>query len=315
VARSTPHRRCMSPASHSAAPPPDTVSDALVLRPSRELHAVPASSPSQRATTLAPAGAESESVGAHLRRAFSDSPDWALIALAALATAGWLVERRRRRELQTERDSVLWAGVQSADSSIITGPDEPPRHDAAAADAPSLQAGEAALPNSPVSRREATLIDLQQLEGKLRRRRGRGDLLGAAVLLQQHLAEFRYTSPWVFLELRDIELLLDRGQEWELAREAFRARFGQRAPVWQAPSSADAELAEDALIAQELAAQWPYREARMVIRRWVLGDATWSTAEYHAPILALGVYRDLLFLDRLLDRVMLTRAEPVDSLL
>jgi hypothetical protein len=295
----------MSPASHSAAPPSDTVSDALVLRPSMELHAVPASSPSQRAMTLAPAGAESESVGAHLRRAFSESPDWALIALAALATAGWLVERRRRRELQTERDSVLWAGVQSADSSIITGPDEPPL----------LHADEAGPPSSPVSRREATLIDLQQLEGKLRRQRDRGDLLGATLLLQQHLAEFRYTSPWVFLELRDIEHLLDRGQEWELAREAFRARFGQRAPVWQAPSSADAELAGDALIAQEVAAQWPYREARMVIRRWLLGEATLPAEEYHAPILALGVYRDLLFLDRLLDCVMLTRAEPVDSLL
>jgi hypothetical protein len=250
----------------------------------------------------------------HLRRALSDSPDWALIALAALATAGWVVERRRRRELQTEKDSVLWAGVQSAGSSIITEPSEPPRQETTAVEA-SLQDGEAAPASSMVSRREATLIDLQQLEGKLRRRRGRGDLLGVALLLQQHLAEFRYTSPWVFLELREIEHLLGRGQEWELAREAFRARFGQRAPVWQAPSTAGAELAEDALIAQELAAQWPYREARMVIRRWVLGEAALPTEEYHAPILALGVYRDLLFLDRLLDRAMLTRAEPLDSLL
>lgn len=303
----------MSAASNPAAPPTaDGVPDALVLRPSMELHAVPASPP-RSATTLAPAGSEPDGFGAHLRRAFSDSPDWALIALAALATAGWIVERRRRRELQTEKDSVLWAGGQSAGSSIITNPSEPPRHEAAPADA--AHDAEAAPPSSLVSRREATLIDLQQLEGKLHRRRGRGDLLGATLLLQQHLAEFRYTSPWVFLELRELAHLLGREQEWELAREAFRERFGQRAPVWQAPSTAEAELAGDALIAHELAAQWPYREARMVIRRWVLGEPTLPTEEYHAPILALGVYRDLLFLDRLLDRVMVTRPAPADSLL
>lgn len=279
-----------------------------------ELHAVPASAP-RVATTLAPAGWESEGFAAHLRRAFSDSPDWALIALAALATAGWVVERRRRRELQTEKDSVLWAGVQSAGSSILTYPSEPPQQEAAVPEASPSPDGEAAPPSSLVSRREATLIDLQQLEGKLRRRRARGDLLAATLLLQQHLAEFRYTSPWVFLELRELAHLLGRGQEWELAREAFRERFGQRAPVWQAPSTADAELAQDALIAHDLAAQWPYREARMVIRRWVLGEPTLPTEEYHAPILALGVYRDLLFLDRLLDRVMVMRPEPADSLL
>lgn len=285
-----------------------------MLRPSIELHAMPASAP-RVATTLAPAIGEPEGLGAHLRRAFSDSPDWLLIALAALATAGWMVERRRRRELQTEKDSVLWAGVQSASSSIFTNPGEPPRQEGEPAEAPPLHDGEAAPPTSQVSRREATLIDLQQLEGKLRRRRGRGDLLGATVLLQQHLAEFRYTSPWVFLELRELAHVLGRDQEWELAREDFRARFGQRAPVWQAPSTADAELVDDALIAQELTSQWPYREARMVTRRWVLGEPTLPTEEYHAPILALGVYRDLLFLDRLLDRVMVSRPEPADSLL
>ncbi len=87
------------------------------------------------------------------------------------------------------------------------------------------------------SRREATLIDLHQLRGKLKRRRERGDNVAALLLLQQHLVDFRYTSPWVFLELLELYRLLDRPHEWDIARDAFRKRFGQNAPSWAAPCS------------------------------------------------------------------------------
>lgn len=278
--------------------------DALVLRESQQLGAVPAPRPAPAVQT-----GEAESAAVHLGRSITDSPAWVLIGLAALASAGWVVERRRRRELETEKDSVLWADVQPAASSITTNVEDIP--DGAAPDSVPT----APLPpTTAATRREATLIDLQQLEGKLRRRRTRGDMLAAVLLLQQHLADFRYTSPWVFLELRELHHALRREQEWELAREAFRARFGQRAPVWQAPSTAHVQLASDAAICEEVVAQWPYREARMVIRRWVLGESE-SPGEQHAPVLALGVYRDLLFLDRLLDRVMISRPLPQDSLL
>lgn len=283
--------------------------DALVLRESQQLDSVPALRPVVAVQTPA-----TESSAVHLGRSITDSPAWILIGLAALASAGWVVERRRRRELETEKDSVLWAGVQPAASSIITNVEDVPEdvlHDGAAPDSGPT----APLPmTTAASRREATLIDLQQLDGRLRRRRVRGDMLAAVVLLQQHVADFRYTSPWVFLELRELHHALRREQEWELAREAFRARFGQRAPVWQAPSTAHVQLASDTAICDEVTAQWPYREARMVIRRWVLGESE-SPGEQHAPVLALGVYRDLLFLDRLLDRVMVSRPLPRDSLL
>jgi hypothetical protein len=306
----------MSALSPSATPPsPDPVPDALVLRPSVQLGSTPLAGPRTATVLVQPPADPADGFAAHFQRALDDSPAWVLIALAALATAGWLFGRRRRRELETDKDSVLWAGVQAPGSSIITELNEMPE-DAPAASGPPTAVGSDPPPvTTLMSRREATLIDLQQLEGKLRRRRARGDLLAATSLLQQHVAEFRYTSPWVFLELREIAHLLGRGQDWELAREAFRARFGQRAPMWQAPSTADAELVQDALIAHDIAAQWPFREARMVIRRWLLGEAAAPAEEYHAPILALGVYRDLLFLDRLLDRVMASRPQPVDSLL
>jgi hypothetical protein len=305
----------MSEPSPPATPPLPDTADALALRPSLQLGSVPAPGPRTPTALVQSAPDPSDTLGAHLERALNESPDWMLVALAALATAGWLVERRRRRELETDKDSVLWAGVQAPGSSIITELDETPDEAHPASDAPPSDTSGPAPVATIASRREATLIDLQQLEGKLRRRRGRGDLLAATLLLQQHLAEFRYTSPWVFLELRDLEHLLGREQEWERAREAFRVRFGQRAPLWQAPSSAEAELAEDALVAHDIAVQWPYREARMAIRHWLLGEAAAPNEEYHAPILALGVYRDLLFLDRLLDRVMVSRPQPVDSLL
>ena len=92
-------------------------------------------------------------------------------------------------------------------------------------------------PTTAGARREATLSDLHELDGRLRRRRASGDLLAAVLLLQQLVAAFRFTSPWVFLELRELYHLLSRERDWELAPEVFQLRFGQRAPLWQAPST------------------------------------------------------------------------------
>ena len=241
---------------------------------------------------------------------------WLMIGLAALAGAGWFLERRRRQRLETETDSVLWAGVQPPSSSIITttGEFEPtlPPEAAAAAPVPPMptQGG-----IHTVSRREATLFDLQQLNAKLRRRLGRSDLLAAVSLLRKHLAEFRFTSPWVFLELRELHLLLDRQEEWEAARADFQERFGQKPPIWRAPSTADVQLADDAQICGELIAQWPYREARMVILHWMLGDSDSRQQGYVPALLALGVARDLLFLDRLLEELDIARPPSTDFLL
>jgi len=286
------------PASAAAAP-----ANGLVLRPSTELGVLPGPPP---AGTV-PSGAED-------LLPWPDIPQaWLVTGFAVLASAGWLLERRRRRRLETEKDSILWAGVQPPASSIITtlGDDET---------APAGLPPVVAPPRPPAfgesaSHREATLIDLHQLDGRLRRRRARGDLLGAVALLQQHLVDFRYTSPWVFLELRELHHLLAREQEWELAREAFRVRFSQKAPLWQAPSTADAQLADDAQICGELMPEWPYREARMVVLHWMLGAPENRQPGFRPPILALGVYRDLLFLDRVLDPIMLTHPPLTDSLL
>lgn len=241
---------------------------------------------------------------------------WLLIGLAAMASAGWVLERRRRWRLEAVNDSILWAGVQPPSSSIITSTGEfeptlPPDASAAAPAPPPA----APVGTHTISRREAALFDLQQLHAKLRRRRARGDLLAGVSLLQQHVADFRYTSPWVFLELRELLSQLDREQEWEAARAIFQERFNQRAPVWQSPSTADVQLADDANISRELIAQWPYRETRMVILNWMLGEPGSRQQGYAPPVLALGVSRDLLFLDRLLDGVMLERPPTTDFML
>ena len=170
--------------------------------------------------------------------------------LALLAAAGWLLERRRRRQLETDKDSVMWADVQPAGASVVTTagglddilPDSPDADEAA-------RAIYVTAIGETNSRREATLIDLHQLEGKLARRRAKGDTVAAVLLLQQHLVDFRYTSPWAFLELRELYKLLDRPNEWEIARDAFRDRFGQNAPPWAAPSTVGAVGGRPAAVA------------------------------------------------------------------
>lgn len=287
---------------HSAATPPPDHTEGLRLRASPRLQGAPR----ERPPTSAPQPGSGPDI--------AGAPLWLLLGLAALASAGWLMERRRRRELEADKDSVLWAGVQPDGSSIITEVDE--------AIAAEEDPGAGALPPEPASsltstsaRREATLSDLHDLDGRLRRRRASGDLLSAVLLLQQHLADFRFTSPWVFLELRELYHLLSRERDWELARELFQLRFGQRAPLWQAPSTAQAELVEDAVICDEITPDWPYRETRVAILRWVLGEPEIPDQPHQPPVLALGVYRDLLFVDRLLDGVQLTRPPQLDSLL
>lgn len=293
--------------SAAATPPPEP--EGLQLRASPQLQSVPlhrplpASAPASRTATQATAP----------RATVGSSPLWLLVGLAALASAGWLLERRRRRELETEKDSVLWAGVQPPGSSIITELSDGDVADDSAASEPPRPAGPP--PTTASARREATLTDLHELDRRLRRRRASGDLLAAVLLLQQHIADFRFTSPWVFLELRELYHLLSRERDWELAREVFQLRFGQRAPLWQAPSTAEAQLVDDLVICDEIVPQWPFREARVAMLRWVLGEPEMPGEPYHPPVLALGVYRDLLFLDRLLDGVLITRPPAVDSLL
>lgn len=239
-----------------------------------------------------------------------------MAGLAVLALGGWLYERRRRRLAETEKDSVLWADVQPPGSSIVTTagglseilPESPDP-------AESARAIYVTAIGETNSRREATLIDLHQLNSKLIRRRERGDVVAAVLLLQQHLVDFRFTSPWVFLELLDLYQLLDRQKEWEIARDAFRVRFGQNPPQWTAPSTADTELADDRQLSSAVAHLWPFREARLFIIRWMLGEPDMRQRGSGPPLLPLGIYRELMLLDQVLDEAMIARPPITDSLL
>jgi len=298
----------------------------LVLRPSRELARLPPSPPVAAPPALAgratpgpmAANAQTSPVPA-IARGAAVTPsygNWMLAGAAAVALFGWLAERRRRRLLETEKDSVLWAHVQPPGSSIVTTagglndilPDSPNPAEAA-------RAIYVTAIGETNSRREATLIDLHQLGSKLARRRKRGDTVAAVLLLQEHLVDFRYTSPWVFLELRELYRQLGRETEWEIARRAFSQRFGQNAPAWDARSTEDAELLADPQLADEIERDWPYREARMFVLHWMLGEHEMRQKGSGPPLLGLGVYRDMMLLDRVLDDVMDTRTVQADSLL
>jgi hypothetical protein len=302
--------------------PDDVKADALQLRISDRLASVPAErsdAPSPAGTTVAPARTpEDTPTNGAVHLSADTRLAWGLGAVAAMAAIGWIVERRRRRLAEQEKDSVLWANVQPPGSSIITTagnlddilPDSPDP-------AEKARAIYVTAVGETNSRREATLIDLHQLHGKLRRRRERGDVAAAVLLLQQHLVDFRYTSPWVFLELRELYQLMGRQNEWDVARVTFRQRFGQNAPAWEAPSTEGAQLADDTQLARELSRHWPYREARIFFLRWMLGDPEMRNKNCGPPLLPLGVYRDMMLLDHVLDdeRMVVRPQKLADSLL
>lgn len=239
---------------------------------------------------------------------------WALASLALAAGVGWLYERRRRLRLDSDSDEGLWA----------TSPDRPRRRPAQGDVDETFPDGreivEAARPvyvsviGDTPSRREATLVDLHDLGARLEKLSERRDFMAAAELLEQHLVDFRYSSPWVFLELRELYKQLDQREEWELVRDAFRTRFGQNAPQWSAPSTAGEEITNDKQLCGDVLRKWPQREARLFILRWMLGDASSRQKNSGPPQLALGVYRDMLLLDTILDEVMTSRPAPAPQL-
>jgi len=299
-----PAAEAMPPAPVPAPPPPPP--PAPIPAPP------PAPSPSVLPARLA---ARLEAAKEQLRREVAqvreliepDAGRWAGGGAALLmvgAASWWLLQRRRR--LAAGGAPAEWAPppppsrslrpAASLDDILPDGPD--PDEAARSVYLSSIGLSETS------SRREATLIDLHQLQGRLARRAGKGDTIAAVLLLQEHLMDFRFTSPWVFLELRELYRVLGKQQEWDHAREAFRERFGQNAPAWDAAPQHDAELSKDPQLAAEIAACWPRREARMVILRWMLGDPRARAKAPGPPQLPLGVYRDLMLLDGLLDEVM-----------
>lgn len=232
---------------------------------------------------------------------------WLLASLALAAGAGWIYERRRR--LRLEADGLTQSEQTAAATHQRTLAIDRPLHDDGETGAEARPVYLSVIGDTP-SRREATLVDLHDLNHRLVNF-GRNPE-AAAELLEQHLVDFRYTSPWVFLELRELYQRLGQREEWDLVRDAFRLRFGQNAPHWDSPSTTGTEIANDKQFCDELAHKWPRRESRMFFVRWMLGDAQTRAKTSGPPQLALGIYRDMLLLDAVLDEVMSSRAPAPD---
>lgn len=312
---------------------PEDGTGALVLRPSLELEAVPLERPPAPPKAAVPVAAELPSaptfitplqaaiedrlpgaanLSSRLLVAAPPQVTWGLATVALAAGVGWLYERRRRIERERGADSALWPTVRG---KLPVKTSRRPAEDTVRNSGPSdegLPSIQVFAISETTSRREATLVDLHVLLGNLIKLRAKRQPAAAVDLVEGHLVDFRYTSPWVFLELRELYQQLDQREEWELARDAFRARFGQNAPRWSAPSTAADELADDAQLGKELARKWPRRETRMFILRWMLGDAASRQKNFGPPQLTLGIYRDMMLLDAVLDEVMTNspRAEP-----
>ncbi len=222
-------------------------------------------------------------------------------ATALVAGLIWVRRRRARKAVAEAGESVLWADEQSDLSEPHTRPNS---LEELLPDGLSASEKARAVYVSPVgdasSLREASLLELHQLSAKLLRRKQRGDHMAAMMLLHEHLHSFHQTSPWVFLELREHYRFIDKRAEWEVARIDFRKRFNQTAPHWVAPSTADVGLMEDSRLLQELSDLWPTRPTRDWMSKWLLGESERWGKPFSLPILGLGVYRDMLLLDRVL---------------
>lgn len=305
----------MTPAIAAASTEPGTEGSPLALRSSSELQRVPPERPSAPPALPVPAASVTPAsltryetvlpAAVAWPRSMVAAPPpeltWALASVALAAGVAWIFERRRRVQLEVAGDAGLWP----------TAPASRGRMPPPGIDETFPEGGEIAVAAQPVyvsvigdtpSRREATLVDLHSLNARLQnlQRNPRA----ATELLEQHLVDFRYTSPWVFLELRELYRQLDQRAEWELVRDAFRTRFGQNAPQWDAASTAGDEIVDDRQLCGDLLRKWPQREARLFILRWMLGDAMSRQKNCGPPQLALGVYRDMLLLDSMLDEVM-----------
>ena len=212
--------------------------------------------------------------------------------------------------MKPDTDPMAWAGhlkVAHGKASIDTMNDELPG--GPGGDRATMVMGSSEGSTEAESRREASMIDLQSLHRRIVRRVGRGDHQAAVEALNKHLRDFRYTSPWVFLELLDLYTHLQQPAEWEAASELYKTRFRQSAPKWEAASTRDAELIDDPQLVKEVIPRWATRTGRMWIRRWMLGDPSTRKKMSGPPLLALGVYRDLLLLDEVLD-VLLDDTPP-----
>ena len=315
-----------------ATPPPESEPDgsAMTLRPSTELQTVPPerdpapakpvlASPSDappRATVAIPLESLTRYETAlpaaiALPRQLVATPPpeltWTLASVALAAGVGWIYERRRRLQMEVDGATEAWQTSLAARRRVQSaGVDETFPEDGEIVEAARPIYG-SVIGDTP-SRRAATLVDVPDLNERLRN--VRRNLKAATELLEQHLVDFRYTSPWVFLELRELYQQLDQREEWDLVRDAFRTRFGQNAPQWNTPSTGDAQIADDRQLCGDLLRKWPQREARLFILRWMLGDALSRQKSSGPPQLALGIYRDMLLLDAILDDVMAAKSTP-----
>lgn len=233
------------------------------------------------------------------------------VALAALATLLLVMRLRANR-----RDPAAGA-LRHADFEQTTPPEvvrtpspvvAPPVVRAPApivaparpAPLPSEPEAAASLPAAPAAASKpartavATLQDLHDLHARLA---DKPNPISQKGILEDHLEHFAHTSPWVLLELRAV-----RGHRYHLWADEevpeFSRRFGVRPPGERDWARREDGILRDAQLCDELTASWPH-DAKAVIAFWMLGSRTGDPPPLGMPLLTLGAYRDLLFVDSL----------------
>lgn len=213
-----------------------------------------------------------------------------LLAVRIRRPGGRLVEPEAQRG--TPRRIVEPAAAQPAQPAA---PAVAPAQARVAARAPVAAPAPPVAPADPPGR-TATLQDLHEIQERLASI-GNNRIAGQQ-LLERHLEQHEHTSPWILLELRNL-----RGSRHHLGADEERAEFARRFGV-RPPTDTDWARRRDAVLRDEqlcrqLEQSWPL-SAKSVIATWLLGTPDGRRPRHGMPLLTLGTYRELLFLDSLL---------------
>lgn len=224
-------------------------------------------------------------------------PDASLVAIpvAVALTAGLLLAARANR---VRRAGALPAEGIATERRVAEAPEPGPGNDTLPAAQTTAPEAVPAAPQVAPTVRPAQVASLQDLHDLQERLELAGNRISRQRLLEDHLEQHAHTSPWVLLELREV-----RGSRHYLWADEERTEFARRFAV-RPPSDRDwarrhDAILEDPQLGAHLQSGWPL-ETKSVITRWMLGSYDGRPPRHGMPVLTLGTYRELLFLDGLL---------------
>ena len=210
--------------------------------------------------------------------------------------------------IQTRPDAVLQR------TTVLESPVDTLEHQSSAATTVFIHQAEASTekPDAahPVaSTEDAEMEHLLELRTLVAGLCALGRVEEAAAILQTHIELEPMTCAWTYLEYMQLCEQLNRTDEFELIRSAYRKEFNRMAPTWYEPNANVLGLDGYSRATAELCAAWAHgaKHARQVLRSWLIGPMVGR------KLVQLPAFHDLFDLYELLEFLQ-THSNALDSL-